>query len=129
MKRIVEPLCFAAIRFSIDLIITNCQNKKISFIHSLGIIAHGSAQLLRERLFESSDKYSTYICDLCGLICNANEEEKQIMCNTCRQSVKISKIDLPYSMKLLIQELMSMSIAPRLYTDASHRRPQNAPTM
>jgi DNA-directed RNA polymerase II subunit RPB2 len=82
------------------------------------IISHGAALFLRERLFDQSDKYECNLCDRCGLVAIGIEKEpERARCKGCEQNTEISRIDIPYSMKLLCQELMSMSIAPRLYTD------------
>ena len=52
-------------------------------------------------------KYSVNIDNRTGLISNGEENEN------------IVNLHMPYSMKLLLQELQSMSIAPRLITNDS----------
>ena len=68
------------------------------------IIAHGSSEFLKERLFKHSDPYQIYICDICGNIAKTTTE-----CKVC-DSDQISKTNLPYASKLLMQELMAMGI-------------------
>ncbi|KAJ1480581.1 DNA-directed RNA polymerase II subunit RPB2 [Baffinella frigidus] len=80
------------------------------------MIAHGSANVLREKLFVQSDGYMTHVCQDCGLIAIANLDRNRYACPnqvTCRNST-IQMIEIPYAAKLLFQELMAMQIAPRL---------------
>lgn len=87
------------------------------------MIAHGCAKFLKERTMETADAHSVYICIKCGLIAQrkiavtneAYPTSKDIYhCKACKNTTDISKIRIPYAFKLLVQEMMSMSIAPRI---------------
>jgi DNA-directed RNA polymerase beta subunit/intein/homing endonuclease len=89
------------------------------------IISHGMSKFLKERFLDVSDSYSCYVCDICGLFAQRvikKENKSQpsnsdiYQCTSCKNKTKISKIIIPYAFKLLIQELMSMNIAPRIRT-------------
>jgi DNA-directed RNA polymerase II subunit RPB2 len=78
------------------------------------IISHGSAKFLKERLFDVSDAFRLHVCDTCGLFAIARLINNQYECKLCKEKSKISQVCMPYACKLLIQELMTMNIAPRL---------------
>jgi len=81
------------------------------------ILAHGTAQFLKETLQDRSDNYRMYLCNTCGLIGIVNSEENIYACKNCENYSHFNEVRVPYAMKLFIQELESMSIAPRLFTD------------
>ena len=81
------------------------------------MIAHGSSIFLKERMMDVSDKYQMFICKLCGLTITFNEKDNIYECKKCKNYINFSKISIPYSCKLLLQELQSMNIAPRLLTN------------
>ncbi|OII72640.1 RNA polymerase beta subunit [Cryptosporidium andersoni] len=78
------------------------------------MISHGAAKMLKERLFDQCDAYRVHVCELCGLICTADLGKQHYECKVCSNKSQISQVCLPYACKLLLQELMAMSIYPRL---------------
>uniref|UniRef100_A0AB39JBT0 DNA-directed RNA polymerase subunit beta n=1 Tax=Florenciella sp. virus SA2 TaxID=3240092 RepID=A0AB39JBT0_9VIRU len=82
------------------------------------MISHGSSLFTKDRIYEASDKYSLYICNHCGIISPYNSKEKIHKCNICENKCDFSYIKIPYSFKLLLQELMAMNVVPRLITSS-----------
>jgi DNA-directed RNA polymerase II subunit RPB2 len=90
------------------------------------MIAHGISRFCRERLYEVSDKYSTFVCNKCGMIASFNNGDKNKkytnndfrihLCHTCDNRSDFSKIEVPYAYKLLSQELQTINIVPRIIT-------------
>ncbi|XP_030377156.1 DNA-directed RNA polymerase II subunit RPB2-like [Scaptodrosophila lebanonensis] len=77
-------------------------------------ISHGAASFLHERLYQLSDPYSVYVCNRCGMLAIANKQTASFYCRLCNDRAIVAKVRMPYAAKLLIQELVSMNIAPRL---------------
>ena len=74
------------------------------------ILSHGSSSFLKERLMDVSDKFTCYICNECGSICIHIPVNNHYECRACNNYSKFSKINIPYSCKILFQELQCMSI-------------------
>lgn len=86
------------------------------------LVAHGTANFLRDRLFWNSDAFRVHLCDSCGMFAHADLDNQVFSCKhpECTASQKkptFSQIHIPYACKLLFQELMAMSICPRIYTN------------
>jgi len=78
------------------------------------MLSHGSVQFLKERTFDCSDKYFVWIDNETGMISPVNPEKGIYRSLYSDNTTRFSKIQLPYSSKLLIQELQAMHINPRL---------------
>ncbi|MBS7639861.1 MAG: DNA-directed RNA polymerase subunit B [Candidatus Bathyarchaeia archaeon] len=78
------------------------------------LIGHGAAMLLQDRLLEESDKYVLYVCENCGFIAYYDMKQRKYICHLCGDKAEVSPVIVSYAFKLLLQELMSLCIAPRL---------------
>ena len=86
------------------------------------IIGHGASALLRERMLESSDKTVIYVCELCGFIGWYNKKREVYECPIHGDKGVLHPVVVPYAFKLLIQEMMSMGIKPRLILSDKHEK-------
>jgi DNA-directed RNA polymerase subunit B len=78
------------------------------------LLGHGAAMLLRDRLLEESDKYLLYVCERCGNIAYYDIRQRNYICRLCEEKGQISPVVVSYAFKLLLQELMSLCVTPRL---------------
>jgi DNA-directed RNA polymerase II subunit RPB2 len=80
------------------------------------MISHGASKFTKDRIYDVSDKYSVHICNSCGVIVPYNDSENIHKCNICENGSDFSFVKIPYSCKLLFQELITMNVVPRLLT-------------
>lgn len=102
------------------------------------VIAHGISEFLRESMMERGDKYHMAVCNRTGMIAIYNPTKNLFLSPMADGPVKFvgsvdgtttniknvtqfgrnfSVVCIPYSMKLLIQELQIMNIQLRIITD------------
>lgn len=75
------------------------------------LIAHGAALTLKERF--DSDKTLVPICSECGLVAVIDRVRNRNFCPICGNS-KIIEIEMSYAFKLMLDELKSMLIYPKM---------------
>lgn len=78
------------------------------------LIAHGAAVVLKERF--SSDKTKIPICKGCGITAINDKIKNKLYCPVCKSS-KIEQVEMSYAFKLLLDELRSMLIYPKIITE------------
>ena len=78
------------------------------------LIAHGASFLLLDRLLEQSDKYTAYFCKTCGLPAYYDLKQERFICPIHGKDADIAVVTLPYAFYLLLEEMMSMGIYPKL---------------
>src|SRR3989344_3445157 len=76
------------------------------------LIGHGAALLLKERY--DSDKVVIYICEKCDVMAIHNYAKETNTCPLCGESANIEPVEVSYAFKLLLEELTSLHIMPRL---------------
>ena len=88
------------------------------------MIAHGMTRFCKDRLYDVSDKYSVFVCKKCGMNACYNDgtankmyvknDVKIHLCKTCGNINDFAKVNMPYSYKLLSQELQAINVVPRI---------------
>ena len=78
------------------------------------LIAYGASMILKDRLLDESDKSSIYVCERCGLVAYHDVKLRRYVCRVCGDKAKVSSVSIAYAFKLLLQEMQSLNIAPRL---------------
>ena len=101
-----------------------------------GVIGHGATSFLKESMMTRGDKYQIAVCNNTGTIAAYNASKNILLSlfsdgpvkfKLSNDEIKLQKItkygrsfslvDIPYSLKLLIQELQTMNIQTRIITE------------
>jgi DNA-directed RNA polymerase II subunit RPB2 len=83
------------------------------------VAAHGVMEFTKERFMECSDGFKCYTCRKCGLLAIANPETNIWLCKGCENTTEFASIQIPYAYKLLVQELETMNISSRIFTQGA----------
>ncbi len=78
------------------------------------MISHGTTMLLKERMFNCSDKFYVWVDKKTGTIAAVNPEKGIYKSLYSDNTTDFCKIQIPYSTHLLIQELKACCINMRL---------------
>jgi DNA-directed RNA polymerase subunit B len=76
------------------------------------LVAHGAALLLKERF--DSDKTAIPVCEKCGLIAIYDKNREKTYCPACGESSPITFVEMSYAFYILLNELISIGVNPRL---------------
>lgn len=82
------------------------------------LIAHGAAITLKERF--GSDKTEIPVCMNCGITAIHDFVKGKAFCPICKSS-KISKVEISYAFKLLLDELRSMLVYPQIIVGSGEK--------
>ena len=110
------------------------------------VISHGASEFLRESMMERGDKYEMAICNNTGTIAIYNQSKNIFMSPLADGPIKFvgsldskdtrienvtqfgrnfSIVSIPYSMKLLMQELQTMNVQMRIITEDNIEQLEN----
>ena len=82
------------------------------------LVAHGASLLLKERF--DSDKTVVHICENCGMTAVHDSSKGRYFCTKCGSNVEITPIEMSYAFNLLLNELRSMCIYPKIILESKY---------
>jgi DNA-directed RNA polymerase subunit B len=77
------------------------------------LVGHGASMTIKDRLLEESDLTVQYVCESCGHIA-VKTRKGFLRCPVCGDDAAINPVEMSYAFKLLLEELKSLVIEPKL---------------
>ena len=77
------------------------------------LIGHGASMVIKDRLLDESDLTTKYVCNTCGHIA-MQDRHGRLSCPVCGDKADIHPVQMSYAFKLLIDELKSLAVVPRI---------------
>ncbi len=81
------------------------------------LIGHGASMVIKDRLLDESDLTIKYVCNTCGHIA-IRDRHGRLQCPVCGDKASVYPLEMSYAFKLLMDELKSLGIAPRLQLES-----------
>ncbi|MEM4579201.1 MAG: DNA-directed RNA polymerase subunit B [Thermosphaera sp.] len=78
------------------------------------LVGHGTSLLLRETVLDRSDVTRIYVCEICGHIGWYDRNKGKYVCPIHKDKGSLKPVEMSYAFKLLLQELLSFGVKPRL---------------
>jgi len=78
------------------------------------LIGYGAALLLKERLLDESDRHMMLVCEKCGSVAVNDKLRDTVYCSICGRDIDSAEVEVSYAFKLLLDELRSLGINPKL---------------
>lgn len=81
-------------------------------MESAGLISHGAANLLKERMFEVSDPSSIICCTKCHRAAEVVPRERKYFCKICKSTDKsdFGLCEIPFSLRTFTEDLRAAAI-------------------
>jgi DNA-directed RNA polymerase subunit B' len=77
------------------------------------LVGYGASMLLHEKFIEDADKTIELVCEKCGIIAINDQIRNKKYCPLCNSSA-VYPVEMSYGFKLLLDELKSLGIYPKL---------------
>ncbi|HEW93381.1 DNA-directed RNA polymerase subunit B [Candidatus Geothermarchaeota archaeon] len=80
-------------------------------------VAYGASSIIKERLLDASDRTTIFVCTKCGLEGYYDARNRKLVCPVHGPDAPLVPVNVSYAFKLLLDELKSMAIYPRIYVE------------